>query len=354
MYLNRNDWRGRTDLGDFEHGMSAGTYFSRRDYETAAEKKLSIAVAAELRPVETLPPAVRPRLRKKDQPSSGFDVLILKPTVHEQAYVAQMIALQKKFEACCPRFIPLVRSWTGSLVMAPANRPTGQIVLVPPTPRTIPYGVVSVVGPKKTDTPHLEEMASTAFGIAANQTPGDALDRALSRRTFTSLDKNFETGKGIWSSEEPNWDGDDVAEQEPTESVTMHSASDSVIEHVVLGKTYTMNGLTFTTPAYSYFEKDSEHWNIDAISLLSLKRERWRAFVALIVLRYLRNRDKSIDSDATIADSIRREWSGRSQALPAMVLDDELKVRGALQTMTKDKIEGYRTDLQNDLGIKLL
>jgi hypothetical protein len=40
------------------------------------------------------------------------------------------------------------------------GRPTGQIIIVPPTATTIPYGVVSTVGKKITDVPQLEPQPS--------------------------------------------------------------------------------------------------------------------------------------------------------------------------------------------------
>lgn len=105
----------------------------------------------------------------------------------------------------------------------PTNRPTGQVILVPPTTRTIPYNTVTKWGEL---IPDIEWQA---------RTPGRELARALdAKRTLTSLDKDFTTSR----PSELSADGDDIAAFEPTESVTcsVPSSDDEHVEAVKLGR----------------------------------------------------------------------------------------------------------------------
>jgi hypothetical protein len=131
-------------------------------------------------------------------------------------------------------------------------RPTGQIILVPPTPRAIPYNTVTKWGKLVSD---IDWQARTV---------GRELDAALdAKTTLTSLDKDFTCDE----SPELNSDGDDIAPFEPTESVTMNRPGvDEQVEEVVLGKKLP-HGIR--TPARSYFERvTTEHHSPEMLALL--------------------------------------------------------------------------------------
>lgn len=119
------------------------------------------------------------------------------------------------------------------------TRATGIIILVPPTPTTIPYNVVTYFG-------KLEHV-----GRYSNATVGRELAKALGRGSQTSLDKDFTTDG---HSAEMNSDGDDFGVFEPTVSLTMNSEPETQIEVTVPHKHITIDGTRYPTPAHSFIE----------------------------------------------------------------------------------------------------
>lgn len=136
---------------------------------------------------------------------------------------------------------PVTQAISQHLVVA---RPTGQVILVSPTPRTTPYNTVTKCGELVSDI----EWQS--------RTPGRELDRAFdAKMTLTSLDKDF-TGD---EDAELNSDGDDIAPFEASESMTMNRPGvDEHVEHVVLGKKLPQG---IRTPARSYFERETTEYH---------------------------------------------------------------------------------------------
>jgi hypothetical protein len=358
MHLDAHDWQLSGTPGDEWDGRvpigPPGTFFSARDYETVAEKQLSIAIAAELRPAETLP-SVRPIVRKKDAKPQGFNVLIPSPSQHGDEYLASMVRIQRGFEGLDEAHQELVRQfqrrsshlflngmtskerwknvdafqtwrhhgvWKSDIypheVSASSKiihgRPTGTIVLVPPTPTTIPYGVISTVGKKKADVPKLEPQPVYNFGILDNVTGGQALDEALARRkAVTSLDRNFDTGKGggIWSSEPKNWDGEDFVSEVATPVSLGY-------EHSPTGKERdfkTLPSVTMFGPAENIF-REIEYFRSELE--LGVPSDLFERVVLFEFYRAYQNASKA-DGDMnakTLAASIRETWKKKTWQYP--------------------------------------
>ena len=156
-----------------------------RQYESPTERRLSILIAGELRPIEPRPREAKLRVDVPDPVwgMSEYSDVTLKP-------------------------------WKPAKTVTHAPRITGQAILVSPVPTTIP-SIVTVFG--KTEIP--------SYGKGT--TPGRALDAALSRYTRTSLDRNF----GTQDDGGLHFDGEDFVTLtgegfESAESLTMGLPSD--------------------------------------------------------------------------------------------------------------------------------
>ncbi|MGE5052934.1 MAG: hypothetical protein ACM3WP_02125 [Acidobacteriota bacterium] len=194
---------------------------------------------------------------------------------------------------------PWVRSWSApDKSQSRVKQPTGQLILVPPTPMHIPYGIVTNC--ENDYRNHIEQVAEYNFGTMANLSGGRALDKALNaRRTNNSLDKNFSKG-----SQENNWSDDDIVSEVATPVSLGY-------EHSPTGKVQDFKTLPSAT-MHGYVDHGSEFW--ETLRLSELECCAAEEFVERVLLRefleFYDNASKADDnmSDRKIAASIRAAW----------------------------------------------